>query len=53
MLKIAYAYGQHFHEQGDMGSAEYFLGIFVGFIQDEKAQKMYEDAKEKVGAGNE
>ena len=49
MLKIAYAYGQHFYEQGDMASAEYFLGIFVSFIQDEKAQKMYEDAKAKVG----
>ncbi len=53
MLKIAYAYGQHFYEQGDMASAEYFLGIFVNFIQDEKAQEMYEDAKSKVGAGNE
>ena len=50
MLKIAYAYGQHFYEQGDMASAEYFLGIFVSFIQDEKAQKMYEDAKAKVEA---
>ena len=50
MLKIAYAYGQHFYEQGDMASAEYFLGIFVSFIQDEKAQQMYDDAKAKVEA---
>ncbi len=33
-----------------MASAEYFLEIFVSFIQDEKAQKMYEDAKAKVEA---
>ena len=36
-----------------MASAEYFFGIFVNFIQDEKAQEMYEDAKSNVGAGNE
>ena len=50
MLKIAYAYGQHFYEQGDMQSAVYFLGIFVSFIQDEKAQEMYADARAKAEA---
>ena len=33
-----------------MASAKYFLEIFVSFMRDEKAQKMYEDAKTKVEA---
>ena len=48
ILKIAYGYGRHFYESGNMDAAAYFLSIFANFINDEEANKMLEDAKAKV-----
>ncbi len=48
ILKIAYGYGRHFYESGNMDAAAYFLSIFASFINDEEANKMLEDAKTKV-----
>ena len=49
VLRIAYSYGRHFYEHGEMETAAYFLEIFTSHIPDEEAQKMYEDAVEKTG----
>ena len=52
MLKIAYSYGRHFFETGDMSMAAYFLEIFTDFIKEDEVLKMYEEASVRA-AGNE
>ena len=52
MLKIAYAYGRHFYEDGNMQAAGYFLDIFTSFINDDEANKMMEDIKAKLEGGD-
>lgn len=47
MLKIAYAYGKHFHDEGDMDATAYFWGIFVEFIQDAEVEKVLEEIANK------
>lgn len=47
-LKIAYAYGMHFHEAGDDDSTAYFLGIVADFVDDEKINAILE----KIGANS-
>lgn len=51
MLKIAYAYGRHFYEDGNMQAAGYFLDIFTRFIDDDEANMMMENIKAKSGEG--
>ena len=52
VLGIAYSYGRHLYEQGEMQGAVYFLEIFTDFIQDEEVVKMCEDARAKAGVEN-
>ena len=48
ILKVAYGYGRHFYEEGNMDAAGYFLGIFSNFIDDDEANRMLEDIKAKL-----
>jgi len=43
ILKIAYGYGMHYYEEKNMEAAEYFLGIFAGFIDDEEVNRILEE----------
>jgi len=40
MLKIAYSYGKHFYDEGNMDPVAYFWGIFAEFIPDEEVEKV-------------
>jgi len=48
IIQIAYTYGKHFYEEGNMQTAGYFLAIFTSFINDPGANKMMEDIKAKL-----
>ncbi len=42
VLKIAYAYGMHFHEKGDDAGTAYFLKIIAGFVDSKEINEILE-----------
>lgn len=48
ILRIAYGYGKHFYDDGNMDAAVYFLSIFADFVNDDEANRMLEDARSKM-----
>jgi len=50
ILKLAYGYGKHFYDNGDMHSAVYFLEIVTWFHEDADLMEMFEDARSKIGS---
>lgn len=49
VLKVAYAYGMHFHEAGDDASTAYFLGIVSGFVDDKEINAILDGIGVKEG----
>ena len=47
VLKIAFSYGNHFHEEGNMEATQYFWGIFSEFIPNEMVEKVLEEIEKK------
>lgn len=46
-LKIAYAYGMHFHEEDDDASTVYFLSIVAEFVDDKEINEILDEIKAK------